>query len=273
MTLSIATKQKYKGRKKSRGLLNFTAHRLATALGAYVRTKQTPRVHSTTIINWGLTTLSSNPSQTIINEPIAVSNSSNKTRAYTILHNKVPIPRFTTSKALAREVIELGGWIVARKLTRASGGRGIVICKTIEDLNSVSAPLYTAYFRKSHEYRYHVVFGKVIFVQQKKRLTSEERTARNIPLDIPSYVRNLASGYIFANQGIARNSELSLASIKAVKVLGLDFGAVDILANHNTDNSLKNFVICEVNSAPGLSGSSFDSYVTAFKEELNNEST
>ena len=45
----------------------------------------------------------------------------------------------------------------------------------------------------------------------------------------------------------------------AIKVLGLDFGAVDIIYNKQEDK----WYVLEVNTAPGIYGTTLDKYVNA----------
>jgi hypothetical protein len=57
---------------------------------------------------------------------------------------------------------------------------------------------------------------------------------------------------------------LEAEAIKALKVSGLDFGAVDCC----TDEDGKHWII-EINSGPGLQGASFDKYVVGFNNALD----
>jgi hypothetical protein len=59
------------------------------------------------------------------------------------------------------------------------------------------------------------------------------------------------------------SAPLKNAAVKSVEVLGLDFGAVDCcidMANHPW--------IIEINSGPGLQGTTLDKYVAAFKKKI-----
>ena len=53
---------------------------------------------------------------------------------------------------------------------------------------------------------------------------------------------------------------------KAVKLLGLDFGAVDIMADAGQGH--KPFVISEINTAPNLSPLAISKYIRYFREAL-----
>lgn len=270
--MHICTKQKYKNKKRRSGLLSHTPHRLSEALGAYLRTnKKRALTNDSLLLNWGCTEVSGLSGYTTIwNHPDAVKNSVDKLATIRILIEKgINTLQFTSVKSYAKVVIEQGNWIVCRTLTRSSGGKGIVLAKTVDEL--VDAPLYTIYYKKNKEYRYHVAFGKVIDIQQKKRLSSSELEERGFTERHPSYIRNLENGYIFAREGVEEQVELSESSIEAVDALGLDMGSVDILANEDFTGLLLDYKICEVNSASGLTGSTFDKYVEAIEEAVNEE--
>lgn len=265
--MQICTKQKYKGKRRSNGLLSHTPHRLSEALGAYLRTnKRRPLTTASTLVNWGCTEVSNlSMYDRILNHPESVKNSVDKKITLQLLkENDLPHTAILEDIDAAKSHIDAGGWVVCRTLTRSSGGKGIIIAKTIDEL--VPAPLYTVYFKKSHEYRYHVFNGEVIDVQKKMRLSSEELEARGFSERPPSYIRNLENGYIFGREGVETDRNLSIISIKAVEALGLDFGSVDILTNITNGGMVRKHVICEVNSASGLSGTTFDKYVEKLGE-------
>ena len=72
-------------------------------------------------------------------------------------------------------------------------------------------------------------------------------------------IRNHANGWVYARAEIAPPEELLSSAAKAVKLLGLDFGAVDI-GHRVIDNK---FFVFEVNTAPGLEGTTLDKYSKA----------
>jgi hypothetical protein len=139
-------------------------------------------------------------------------------------------------------------------LTSHSGG-GIVIAKNIHDL--VDAPLYTVGSKHKYEYRVHVFRESVIDVQQKKRRLNWTGGDTGI--------RNHSNGYVYARADINYPVEIEQAAIQAVKLLGLDFGAVDI-GYRERDNKVFLF---EVNTAPGLVGTTLGKYTQTFKEYAN----
>lgn len=267
MNLSIGVRKKFK--KGGKDLLDYTGHRLAKTLEAYIRTSRTPLIFTDHLINWGRSNLEGvEKYSSVLNHPSAVSASSNKLLSLGIMEdhdiNCLSFRPFQERWSVEEHMHNNpDAWIVCRTLINSSGGKGIVIAKTKEEL--VDAPLYTAYFKKKKEYRYHIFQGKLIDVQQKKRLTSEELDARGIDR-APSYIRNLANGYIFAREGVVEDTTITDECIKAIEALDLDFGAVDVLVNENEEGETTSYKICEVNSAPGLSGTTFDKYIEAFKQ-------
>ena len=265
MNVDLCVKRKFK--KGTSILLEYTGHKLAEAIGAYIRTpKKLPSSNNHHLLNWGRTTITDLPRYiNTLNYPSAVEHSVDKLKSLAIfgLHGVNSI-EFTSNKEEALSWSEAGYWVVCRTLLKASGGKGIVLAKTAEEV--VSAPLYTKYFIKNKEFRYHIFQGRVIDIQQKKRLSDAELEARGFTERPPSYIRNLANGYIFARENIHFYPEVASRSIKAVECLGLDFGAVDILVNTDDHDNFLNCAVCEVNTAPGLTGATFDIYVSVLKE-------
>lgn len=169
----------------------------------------------------------------------------------------VECPEFTSSIDEARKWFEAKNTVVVcRKLTRASEGRGIVIAEEVDHL--VPAPLYTKYVPKKEEYRVHVFDGAVIDIQhkRKKKGFEDERNTR---------VRNIANGYVFCREGLTEPAGIRELAIKAVDCLGLRFGGVDIA--YNVKNS--RLVVLEVNSNPGMQGTTLEKYSEAIKQDFN----
>ena len=184
------------------------------------------------------------------NKPSSVEMAHNKLNTYREL-NEIPevrVPEYTTDRE------EAAGWTVpylARTLMSANSGRGITMCAA----NTVPphAPLYVKYCKKRYEYRVHVAFGVIIDVQQKRPRRGMESNFQ---------VRSYDNGWVFCRQGIIypRQALLDMA-VTAVRLLGLDFGAVDIGWNQRHQQA----TIYEVNTAPGMEGQTLVNYVNAFR--------
>ena len=175
----------------------------------------------------------------------------------------VPIPEFTTDRSVAQEWVESGGHVIARTLLRASQGRGIVLAgpegSEITAVRQVpAAPLYVRYAKKADEYRVHVAFGEVVDVQQKKRRLEVEDDKVNWQ------IRNAHNGWVFARDSVVAPDCVLAAAVSAVSALGLDFGAVDIGYNVKQNSA----AVYEVNTAPGLEGTTLETYYAAFAKRL-----
>ncbi len=256
--------QKYKNSKEISG------GSLAKMLGLKIYSpKSAPRNKNQIIINWGLSSIPwlTNTDNTI-NKPDAIRTSSNKLLCFNSfntfnLHNPdnpLSYVPFTTDRLTASQWLNDGN-VVCRTLLSASSGRGIVIATNQEEL--VDAPLYTKYIKKKYELRVHIVQGRPIYIQQKKRLSTEQLEARGL-VDRNKYIRNLENGYIFSSElsiSEAAKNEAILQSNRAIIALGLDFGAVDVIVTKDDE-----VFILEVNTAPGLEGTTLTRYYEAFKD-------
>ena len=80
-------------------------------------------------------------------------------------------------------------------------------------------------------------------------------------LDEPdSNIRSHDRGWVFSRYDVLDFPEIRQLGIDAVWAVGLDFGAVDILAIVD-DGVLVDAVVCEVNSAMGMEGTSLDNFI------------
>lgn len=203
------------------------------------------------VINWGRSERRFNGEY--INIPEAVANASDKLRTAQIFGNDgVPQPDYTQDKVVAEGWLSEGHTVVCRKLLRASKGRGIVLVEPGQTLPH--APMYTKYVKKAEEYRIHVAFGEVIDAQMKKRRLEVHEN------EVNWQIRNAHNGWVFARDGVDPPRCVKAAAVASVSALGLDFGAVDIGYNVKKGEA----VVYEVNTAPGLEGTTLDTYYTAF---------
>ena len=230
----------------------------------HIDSKYTPRDHHV-VINWGGSFILPYilHKGTIINDVGSVALASDKLAYFraveysnTLAGNKVvPIPPWTEDIGVAEGWIGEGKTVVCRTLLNASGGKGIVLVDKKEDL--VDAPLYVQYIPKKEEYRVHIVNGKVIHVQRKARLNTTPDQY------VDWRIRNMANGFIFAfkdNKPIP--PKVIEAGLNALRPVSLDFGAVDVIWNEKKQEAY----VLEVNTAPGLTGTTVTKYAEAFKE-------
>jgi hypothetical protein len=139
--------------------------------------------------------------------------------------------------------------IVARK-TKHSQGRDMRVCRTLAGVKTVLRngrhDFFTLLVESDTEYRAWV-YRKRILAVYEKRLTEPENNTK--------FGRNRANGWTFH----ALNSEnipesVRRVAIAAVRVLNLDFGAVDILGTWVDEaHTDVHPTVLEVNSAPGVS--------------------
>lgn len=214
------------------------------------------------IINWGnqrgLPRSQIGP-ENILNDTVAVSAASCKLNSFELMSQSgVSVPEWTTQREVAAQWVEEGATVVARTLLRASSGRGIVLASDLTQLQD--APLYVKYVPKKDEYRVHVFAGHVIDVQRKMRKS-------DVPDDDVNWkIRNLSGGFIFGREGVALPDVALDTATEAVASLGLDFGAVDLIWNERSNT----YYVLEVNTAPGLAGTTLQKYTEAI-QEFNNE--
>jgi glutathione synthase/RimK-type ligase-like ATP-grasp enzyme len=221
---------------------------LATALGGKVLKKEGSkyvRRAGDAVINWGD---SSAGNLSCYNLAGNVARAANKYQAFIAFKDAgVNIPTFSSDRA----TVDWEGLTVVRHKLSGHSGEGIEL-RDAGDLPS--APLYVQYVPKKAEYRVHVVGKQVVLVQRK---------ARNPNCDNPNWkVRNHDNGFIFVRNDVKAPPSVEEQAFKAIQALGLDFGAVDIIWN---DKQQKPYVL-EVNTAPGLEGSTIDDYARGFRD-------
>lgn len=208
-----------------------------------------------TIINWGASEFpfAQRAGVKVRNDPFKVSTAINKLWAFEKMQAAgVSLPPWTTDRELAEGWLRTNKTVVCRTILNGSEGRGIVIIQPGPLAQTPEAPLYVQYVPKKKEFRVHIVDGKVIDIQQKVRKRDAEG-----PVDF--HVRNTANGFVFQRGGILVPGEAQDQALRAVRALGLDFGAVDIIWNEAQDKCY----VLEVNTAPGIEGSTIIKYKEA----------
>lgn len=207
------------------------------------------------VINWGSSELPYEIAKcNLLNRPQAIRKAVNKLQAFQTLSEGVDIPEFTESREEAIKWLTEGFTVVVREKLNGHGGEGIVIVEN--DAELPDAPLYTKYIPKSEEYRVHVFKDEAFFIQRKAR-------KKEVPdAQVNWKVRNLSGGFIFAHENVDVPQECKEAAVKAVNILGLDFGAVDIIWNKKRNK----FYTLEINTAPGLQGTTLEKYTEQFRK-------
>jgi glutathione synthase/RimK-type ligase-like ATP-grasp enzyme len=235
---------------------------IPTALKVSATGLYRPRT-SDVIINWGNSTIPNwftSPNLIgVLNRPNNVARATNKLDTFNSLSMVgVSTPLFTRDMNLARTWIEDGDTVMCRTRLNAHSGEGIVIANSLDSL--VPAPLYTRYKKKRSEYRVHVFMGRVIDIQEKRRLV-------NVDFDTQAaLVRSHANGWVFCRDNINPPEFLETQAILSMNALGLDFGAVDIIYNQREATCYT----LEINTAVGLEGRTLEIYKDAILNYYNN---
>jgi glutathione synthase/RimK-type ligase-like ATP-grasp enzyme len=211
---------------------------------------------SNRIINWGCSSV--NPrlaGGTFINSVAAVGIAANKLTTFAKLKEAgtIIIPEYTISRDEAEQWINEGKVVVCRTKLTGHSGAGIKLAARPEDLPE-QCPLFVKYIKKAKEFRVHVAFGQVIDVQEKRKRQDYDG-------ETDYAIRNHHTGWVYCRENLEEPEGLREQAIQSVLTLGLDFGAVDIIYNKHQNQCY----VLEVNTAPGLEGTSVEKYTNAFK--------
>ena len=160
----------------------------------------------------------------------------------------LPIVPYTREK----EVAKTWKTIVCRHILTGHSGNGIEIKQQGEELPN--CPLYTQYIKKTYECRVHVFNGQVIDAQIKRKVADYEGE-RN------TAVRNIHTGWVYCREDFVLAVPAANLAVAAVAAVGLNFGAVDLIYNQHYNQ----FYILEINTAPGLEGTTLINYKEAIK--------
>lgn len=232
-----------------------SARALADALGGRVLRKRGSTYRQRerdVIINWGGGD-SPYRGRYVLNSNGAIGRASNKLTAFREMERAgVSIPPFWTNQ---RDIPGDAYPVFARTLLSSHSGRGIVICNVPADL--VPAPLYVGYIKKQDEYRIHVMSRN----DEQSIISIQRKAKRNGVEDANFMIRNLDNGFVFVRDGVRPPAMVLEEAKKAVRALGLDFGAVDVIWNAHRGTAY----VLEVNTAPGLEGQTIEDYRNAFQ--------
>ena len=243
------------------GRLSVSAYSLSKMDGFRRMTKGGGVKKGHTIINWGVGDDTKFPEFefdfNLLNCPDAVMRAINKRAAFGIwAGDSVSTVPWTSNKAVAKEWLEVGHTIVARKVLTGHEGHGIVIVDPGQPL--CDAPLYTKYVGKIREYRVHATRDKAFATHMKIKDPKTKEPPKTWK------VRSYANGFIFQRNNVPTSAARDALAVQAVASLGLDFGAVDII-----EDTFGKFYVLEVNTAPGIEGQTTPAYAKAIKELVN----
>ncbi len=199
----------------------------------------------TGFVNWGRAT-----ANTKLNPDI--SKTTNKRVMRQLFAEKaVPMPKLVVERQVRESLYAKEGKVFIGRPDTHTKGRGFWKIIRPRDLEAAlrgtrkkrAATHFMEYVESDREYRVHIFNGKSIRISEKR---FDDDTKKN---------------YTTAKPGDVPLSKVRNAAKAAVSAVGLDFGAVDILARGDRNDEV--FVL-EVNSAPGLGGTMPKLYADTF---------
>lgn len=204
------------------------------------------------VIRWG-STRSLTISGKEINNAEAIRLTSNKAESRKVLFNNgIPVPKPTETE-----------FPLVARTEKHTQGKGFVFVQDEEDLEwakEKGCVYFSQYYPKQNEYRIHIAGGRCILMSVKEG--NKNQYIWNYSLN-KFKLRHLHR-HIWLEDEHLRN--MVRQAKKAVKVLGLDFGAVDVMAD--AGEGYDPFVISEVNTSPALSPLAREKYAKYFIEQL-----
>lgn len=235
-----------------------SARALADALGAKRIKLEGSRFRyreGDVVINWGNTSFATVTHNYRDNVRVC----SNKLQFFQSLREGSPIPDYTTDRSVASQWILEGHSVCCRTILNGHSGQGLILADTEGEL--VNAPLYTKYVKKKDEYRIHCYRDS----EGEVRVFHSQRKARRPDSSNPNWkIRNHSNGFVYVLGDCNPNDVVLSAAIDVFDQSGLDFGAVDVGYNERNNTAC----VYEVNTAPGLEGTTLDKYVRMFREIL-----
>lgn len=218
------------------------------------------------IVNWGNSEFDyATEGLTVVNDPFQTYCMSNKVKFFeNTLHSKDTL-EWTQNRERA---LEWKTTVFARTKIEASGGKGIIVfdpeISPPEELPS--APLYTRYVPKTHEYRLHMareLTGRGFTVLLAQRKVFRKTDQQPSPLDWK--VRSHDNGFIFqshpTHEKIPSKVMEAAGRVMSEHFPDLHFCALDVMYH---DKKGKAYVI-EGNTAPGLENSTVSVYADYFQ--------
>jgi len=245
----------------------------------------------------------------VLNHPDKIRVNRNKLKAMELMSAaKVNIAPFSTTDTIIADLDNTKNPITLPVIGRTNyhqGGANFFTCLTKTHVADVINVLNNklskrGYFQKyidvKEEYRLHVVLDKLIYAVKKKRRSNlteayieqqsdkikrmAEKKGVELNDDTLKYALEYQGKKIAGSDNIVRSNtrgwkfssiklenvphDLVVESIKALRALKLEFGAVDCVI----DTDGKAWII-EVNTGPGLEGTSFKKYVETFTKVID----
>jgi hypothetical protein len=208
--------------------------------------------------------------RTVLNSIGHVSVAQSKIRTFNRLRATASalLPPHWTDRELANYACLVEGHtVVARTHDRGSSGSGIVVLTPEEARTGRGLPaaqLYTKAIDKRREYRVHVgnMNGAMVCIDVTRKIRRPGVDDTNRP-----FIWNHDNDFIFVRDGVTPDTiprTLRDRACRAVRELGLTFGAVDIIVPRGGAVRDQTSYILEVNTSPGMEGTTLERYVQFF---------
>ena len=222
------------------------------------------------VINWG-NSKSNYKLAKYINHPRYVGIASNKLKFFQTIEeynmhceeeHKVNIPEWTQSADIAQDWLNNESDVICRHTLTGHSGEGIELIHFDEHVSDLPPPakLYTKYVKKRDEYRIHILNG-IVFDVQKKASRRTHATPTNYQ------IRNHDNGFVFIRHRVDPPQDVINQARLAVNVVGLHFGAVDVIWNEKKQYAC----VLEINTACGLQNTTLRRYRNSLKAFLLDE--
>lgn len=224
-----------------------SAKRLALNLNAkYInpfKTEERDFSKFTHIINYGFSRKIKGT--VIINKPQLIQITRDKVKCFKLLKDKCNTVPFTEDKNLALYWINIGRTVVARTLTKADNGKGLIYCNTKENIEDVHAKFYTRFTPHVAELRVNVWKGKILSIYHKKRN------------------KGFFDFLLLREKQFVENMQIIQIVEKIYKEIPIDWCGIDLLLSK--DGTL---FFLEINSAPILYQYTLKKLTSIIKKEI-----
>lgn len=226
------------------GKSKVTARKIAAESGGRIRLNRGP----TGQVNWGRS-----EANTELNAD--TSKATNKYQMRQLFRtNEVPMPTlYSYEEALRRTTA--GETLVGRPTTHMKG-RGYWVCRSSADVRRAwegtrrkkAATHFMDFIPNAREFRVHIFNGKSIRISEKDFTKIKLESLR----ELRGGDYRATFSFVATKPDLDKETLKSVrrAAKKAVRAIGLGFGAVDVLLGQDNQP-----YVLEVNSAPGLGGS------------------
>lgn len=216
------------------------------------------------VINWGSSALPDEVKKCkVINKEANVIQAANKLSFFKKVQGAARIPEFTESLDEAMTWVKEGKEVLARTILNGHSGKGIVFFSDAP-VEFAEGKLFTVYKKKKAEFRVHIIFGDIVLIQKKALRQTDDDGNQIDPDSIDFRVQNLKNGFIFKRNDVIVPQDVRSQALLAYEASGLDFGAFDVIWNEHENRAY----VLEVNTAPGLEGTTIFDYSNRFAREF-----